>query len=82
MNRERRVCAVKTPNFVEPQILARRLRAEMGAQKVSRKRLAELTDISRRALANKLDGQVSFTYDEVARIATSLGLDPGVLFDA
>lgn len=51
----------------------------MGAQKMSRKSLAEQTDISRRALANKLDGKVPFTYDEFGRVVAALSLDWSLL---
>jgi transcriptional regulator with XRE-family HTH domain len=53
-------------------VLARRIRMLMGDQKLSRKRLAEAASISRPSLANKLDGKVSFTYDELLRIVTIL----------
>lgn len=51
----------------------------MGAQKVSRKRLAEHTGISRPSLANKLDGKVPFTYDEFGRVVAALDLDWSLL---
>jgi transcriptional regulator with XRE-family HTH domain len=59
-------------SLVAPDVLARRIRMLMGDQKLSRKRLAEATGISRPSLANKLDGKVSFTYDELLRIVTVL----------
>lgn len=46
----------------------------MGTNKVSRSALAEATGISRPSLANKLDGKVSFTYDEVIRVIETLGI--------
>lgn len=51
----------------------------MGAQKVSRKRLAEHTGISRPSLANKLDGKVPFTYDEFGRVVAALNLNWSLL---
>lgn len=62
-------------DLVDSETLARRLRMHMGADKVSRLRLAASTNISRPSLANKLDGQVQFTYDELRRIVAALGLD-------
>jgi transcriptional regulator with XRE-family HTH domain len=61
-----------THSLVAPDVLARRIRMLMGDQKLSRKRLAEATGISRPSLANKLDGKVPFTYDELLRIVTVL----------
>jgi transcriptional regulator with XRE-family HTH domain len=46
----------------------------MGDQKLSRKRLSEATGISRPSLANKLDGKVSFTYDELLLVIEVLGV--------
>lgn len=54
----------------------------MGDQKISRKRLAQLTEISRPSLANKLDAQVPFTYDELTRVVDALGLQFDALFAA
>jgi transcriptional regulator with XRE-family HTH domain len=59
---------------VTPEALATRIRMVMGAQKLSRKRLSELTGISRPSLANKLDGKVSFTYDELLAVIEALGV--------
>jgi transcriptional regulator with XRE-family HTH domain len=66
------VTSMDTHSLVAPDVLARRIRMLMGDQKLSRKRLAEATGISRPSLANKLDGKVSFTYDELLRIVTVL----------
>jgi transcriptional regulator with XRE-family HTH domain len=60
--------------LVAPDVLARRIRMIMGDQKLSRKRLAMEAGISRPSLANKLDAQVSFTYDELVRIVEVLGV--------
>lgn len=70
------------PNLVGPDTLARRIRMEMGAQKVSRKRLSETTGISRRALARKLDGEVPFTYEEFSGVVAALHLDWSLLLSA
>ena len=69
-------------NLVGPDTLARRIRMEMGAQKVSRKRLAELTGISRRPLSRKLDGEVPFTYGEFSSVVAALNLDWSLLLAA
>ncbi|WP_142395317.1 helix-turn-helix domain-containing protein [Mycobacterium avium] len=58
-----------------PRALARRLRMAMGDQRVSRKGLAGATGISRPALSRKLDGQGSFTYEELLAIIAALGID-------
>lgn len=59
---------------VEPKELARRIRMIMGDQRWSRKRLAEVTGISRPSLSNKLNGDVSFTYDELVALIDALGV--------
>jgi len=63
---------MKTSSLVAPDVLAMRIRMVMGAQKVSRKQLADATGISRPSLANKLDGKVSFTYDELLAVVAAL----------
>lgn len=65
---------MESPGLVAPVVLARRIRMIMGDQKLSRKRLAELTTISRPSLASKLDAQVAFTYDELLRVVDALGV--------
>ncbi|OBB89122.1 hypothetical protein A5760_23055 [Mycobacterium colombiense] len=60
--------------LVSPEVLARRIRMIMGAQKLSRKRMAEAVDISRPSLANKLDAKVPFTYNELLRVIAVLGV--------
>ncbi len=65
---------MQTAGLVPPDVLAMRVRMVMGAKKVSRKRLAEVTGISRPSLANKLDGKVSFTYDELLAVVAALDL--------
>jgi transcriptional regulator with XRE-family HTH domain len=63
---------MEIPTLVPPDVLAMRVRMVMGAKKMSRKRLAEVTGISRPSLANKLDGKVSFTYDELLAVVAAL----------
>lgn len=60
--------------MVSSDELARRLRAHMGDQKMTRLRLSQLAVISRPSLANKLDGRVQFTYPELMRVIDVLGL--------
>lgn len=57
---------------VPPHELCRRLRGVMGERKMTRKRLAELSGISRPSLSNKLDCKVSFTYDELLAVIDAL----------
>lgn len=64
---------------VSPKVLCIRLRAIMGAQKITRTKLAQMTGISRPSLGNKLDGNVPFTYDELVAIITALGISWRVL---
>jgi transcriptional regulator with XRE-family HTH domain len=59
---------------VEPDELARRIRMIMGDQRWSRKKLAEVTGISRPSLSNKLNGDVAFTYDELVAVIDALGV--------
>lgn len=59
---------------VEPKELARRIRMIMGDQRWSRKRLAEVTGISRPSLSNKLNGDVEFTYAELIAVIEALGV--------
>ncbi|AXH46810.1 helix-turn-helix DNA-binding domain protein [Mycobacterium phage Acolyte] len=59
-------------SLVAPDVLARRIRMIMGGQKLTRKHLAEASGISRPSIANKLDGKVAFTYDELLRVVEIL----------
>jgi transcriptional regulator with XRE-family HTH domain len=59
---------------VEPQELARRIRMIMGDQRWTRKRLSEVTGISRPSLSNKLNGDVEFTYAELVSVIDALGV--------
>jgi hypothetical protein len=63
-----------THGLVAPDVLARRIRMIMGDQKMSRKQLSVATHISRPSMANKLDAQVAFTYDELLRVIDALGV--------
>ena len=42
--------------------------AEMAKKKVNRKQMSEFLDIGEKALRNKLDGKVAFTWPEVCKI--------------
>lgn len=66
--------AMEQPRLVSPGALCLRMRGVMGAQKMSRKHLAELTGISRPSLGKKLDAQVPFTYDEIRAVVDALGV--------
>lgn len=59
---------------VEPAELARRFRMIMGDLRWSRKRLSEVTGISRPSLSNKLNGDVEFTYAELVAVIDALGV--------
>ncbi|HZC09835.1 MAG TPA: helix-turn-helix transcriptional regulator [Mycobacterium sp.] len=59
---------------VEPAELARRFRMIMGDLRWSRKRLSEVTGISRPSLSNKLNGDVEFTYAELLAVIDALGV--------
>lgn len=52
----------------------------MGDLKISRKRLALTTGISRPSLAKKLDAHVAFTYDELTRVVAAIGVPWEQLF--
>jgi transcriptional regulator with XRE-family HTH domain len=59
---------------VEPEELARRIRMIMGDKRWSRKKLSEVTGISRPSLSNKLNGNVDFTYAELVSVIEALGV--------
>ena len=59
---------------VESAELARRFRMIMGDLRWSRKRLSEVTGISRPSLSNKLNGDVEFTYAELVAVIDALGV--------
>jgi ubiquinone biosynthesis protein UbiJ len=65
---------VDTNALVEPAELARRFRMIMGDLRWSRKRLSEVTGISRPSLSNKLNGDVEFTYAELVAVIDALGV--------
>lgn len=46
----------------------------MGDKRWSRKKLAEMTGISRPSLSNKLNGDVDFTYAELVTVIDVLGV--------
>jgi transcriptional regulator with XRE-family HTH domain len=46
----------------------------MGDLRWSRKRLSEVTGISRPSLSKKLDGDVEFTYAELVAVIDALGV--------
>lgn len=60
---------------VEPTELARRIRMVMGDKRWSRKKLAEVTGISRSTLSNKLNGDSDFTYPELLTVIEALGVE-------
>jgi transcriptional regulator with XRE-family HTH domain len=60
---------------VEPQELARRIRMVMGDKRWSRKKLAEVTGISRPSLSNRLNGDVDFTYAELRAVIEALEVE-------
>lgn len=68
------IFGMDTHGLVAPDALARRIRMIMGDKKVTRKWLAQQTNISRPSIASKLDARVAFTYDELLRVIDALGV--------
>lgn len=54
--------------------LEERILAELGRQRKSVAWLARSIELSRPALIRRFDGEISFTLNELARIAGSLGV--------
>jgi transcriptional regulator with XRE-family HTH domain len=62
--------------------VAAKVRATMTAKGVSQVSLAEATGIPRVTLIRRLNGHASFTIEELAAIATHLGVDVASLLEA
>lgn len=65
--------------LTDPKVVAYRLRAHMGAEKIARTTVTKETGINRTSLADKLDGKTAFSYDEMDKVLAALGLSWGWL---
>lgn len=54
--------------------VAAEVRAEMGRQRVSQRRIAEVIGLSQQAVSRRLSGEVPFDVAELGRIAAELGV--------
>lgn len=58
------------------KVIAGEVRAELGRQGKNRAELADMADISRSAINRKLNAEVSFTTEEILRVAKALNVSP------